>query len=102
MEASGLDPAFFAYRERDLGEVFPWAHINIGVTPSYLRNEWVKTLRQETTPDCHKTPCNVCGVQNQNADDCLNRLDLRLAQQGKPPKDRTGLRAPIELFSVGP
>ena len=37
---------------------------------------------------------------NQNADDCLNRLDLRLAQQGKPPKDRTGLRQPIELFSL--
>jgi radical SAM family uncharacterized protein len=101
MHDSGLDPAFFAYRERDLGEVFPWSHLNIGVSPSYLRNEWVKTLRQETTPDCHKQPCNVCGVQNQNAEDCLNRLDLRLAQQGKPPKDRTGLRQPIELFSVG-
>lgn len=101
MRDADLDPAFFAYRERDLGETFPWSHLNIGVTPSYLRGEWLKTLRQETTPDCHKTPCNVCGVQNQNADDCLNRLDLRLAAQGKPPKDRTGLRQPIELFSVG-
>jgi len=101
MEESDLDPAFFAYRERDLGEKFPWSHINIGVSESYLRNEWVKTLRQETTPDCHKQPCNVCGVQNMNADDCLNRLDVRLAAAGKPPKDRTGLRQPIELFTVG-
>lgn len=101
MEESGLDPAFFAYRERDPGEKFPWSHINIGVSESYLRNEWVKTLRQETTPDCHKQPCNVCGVQNMNAADCLDRLDLRLAAAGKPPKDRTGLRQPIELFTVG-
>jgi radical SAM superfamily enzyme YgiQ (UPF0313 family) len=101
MHAEGLDPAFFAYRERGLREVFPWAHINIGVTESYLRNEWMKTLRRETTADCHKQPCNVCGVQNQNAEDCLNRLDVRLAAAGKPPKDRTGLLRPIELFTVG-
>src|SRR5437763_5289232 len=91
MRESGLDPAFYAYRERGLREVFPWWHINIGVTESYLRNEWMKTLRGETSADCHKEPCNVCGVQNQNAEDCLKRLDLRLAQQGKPAKDRTGL-----------
>jgi hypothetical protein len=101
MEAENLDPAFFAYRERGLRERFPWSHISIGVSESYLRNEWQKTLRQETTPDCHKQPCNVCGVQNQNAEDCLNRLDLRLAAAGKPPKDRTGLLQPIELFTVG-
>ena len=99
MEAEGLDPAFYAYRERGLRETFPWAHINAGVTESYLRGEWLKTLRQQTTPDCHKQPCNVCGVQNQNADDCLDRFDLRLAQQGKPPQDRSQLRQPIELFS---
>ena len=80
--------------------MFPWSHINIGVTESYLRNEWMKTLRGETSADCHKEPCNVCGVQNQNAEDCLNRLDLRLARQGKPPKDRTGLIQPIEMFTL--
>jgi radical SAM family uncharacterized protein len=101
MWAESLDPAFYAYRERGLRETFPWSHINIGVTESYLRNEWMKTLRQETTPDCHKLPCNVCGVQNQNAEDCLERLDLRLAAAGKPPKDRAGLIRPIELFTVG-
>ena len=78
MEESGLDPAFYAYRERGLREAFPWSHINIGVSESYLRNEWMKTLRGETTADCHKQPCNVCGVQNQNADDCLNRFAIFL------------------------
>ncbi|MHB8376815.1 MAG: TIGR03960 family B12-binding radical SAM protein [Dehalococcoidia bacterium] len=100
LQESGLDPEFYAYRERGLREVFPWSHINIGVSESYLRSEWMKTLRGETTADCHKQPCNVCGVQNQNAEDCLNRFDLRLAQQGKPPKDRTGLIQPIEMFTL--
>ena len=99
MEESGLDPAFFAYRSPGLWEKFPWSHINIGVTESYLRGEWLKTLRHETTADCHKQPCNVCGVQSQNADDCLDRLDLRLESQGKPPVDRGDLRQPIELFA---
>jgi len=100
-EESGLDPESYAYREPGLRDAFPWSHINIGVTESYLRGEWMKTLRGEQTPDCHKQPCNVCGVQNQNAEDCLNRFDLRLAAQGKPPLDRGGLIKPIELFSLG-
>jgi radical SAM superfamily enzyme YgiQ (UPF0313 family) len=100
LDEAGLDAAFFAYREPGLWDPFPWSHINIGVTESYLRAEWMRTLKQQTTPDCHKQPCNVCGVQNQNADDCLDRLDLRLASKGKPPVDRTGLVRPIEMFTV--
>lgn len=100
MDAAGLDPAFFAYRSPGLWDPFPWSHINIGVTESYLRAEWLRTLKHEQTPDCHKQPCNVCGVQNQNAEDCLNRFDLRLAEKGKPPLDRTGLVKPIEMFSL--
>lgn len=99
MHESELEPSFFAHREPGLWETFPWAHIDIGVTESYLRGEWLKTLRGETTADCHKQPCNVCGVQNQNADDCLDRFDLRLAERGKPPQDRNQLKQPIELFS---
>ncbi len=39
-------------------------------------------------------------MQNQNAEDCLNRFDLRLAEKGKPPVERTGLVKPIEMFSL--
>jgi radical SAM family uncharacterized protein len=100
MRDSSLDPAFFAYRSPGLWDPFPWSHINIGVTESYLRAEWMRTLKHQQTPDCHKEPCNVCGVQNQNAEDCLNRFDLRLAAKGKPPQDRSGLIKPIEMFSL--
>jgi radical SAM family uncharacterized protein len=99
-EETGVDPEFYAYRQPDPWETMPWSHINIGVTDSYLRNEWLRTLKGETTPDCHKQPCNVCGVQSQNAEDCLNRLDLKLAQKGKPPQDRDGLIRPIEMFTI--
>jgi radical SAM family uncharacterized protein len=99
-DETGLDPAFYAYRPPDLWGKFPWSHINIGVTESYLRAEWLRTLKHETTPDCHKQPCNVCGVQNQNAEDCLSRLDLRLASKGKAPVAREGLIRPIEMFSL--
>jgi radical SAM family uncharacterized protein len=98
---AGLDASFFAYRSPGLRDTFPWSHISIGVTESYLRSEWLRTLKQERTPDCHKEPCNVCGVQNQNAEDCLNRFDLRLAAKGKPPMDRSGLVRPIEMFTIG-
>lgn len=99
-EETGVDPGFYAYRQPDAFGAFPWSHINIGVTESYLRAEWMRTLNAQTTPDCHKQPCNVCGVQNQNAEDCLNRLDLRLEAAGKPKKDREGLIRPIEMFSI--
>jgi radical SAM family uncharacterized protein len=101
LDEAGLSAGFFAYRSPGLFDPFPWSHINIGVTESYLRAEWMRTLKHQQTADCHKAPCNVCGVQNQNAEDCLNRFDLRLAAKGKPPQDRTGLIKPIDMFSLG-
>jgi radical SAM family uncharacterized protein len=96
LEESGLDPSFYAHREPDLFETFPWSHIDIGVTESYLRGEWLKTLRGQTTQDCapHKGPynCNVCGVQNAGADQCVaefqelaeHRRALKAASRGEP------------------
>ncbi len=76
LEESGLSPAFYAYRERGLFEVLPWSHIDVGVTDAYLRGEWLKAQRGETTSDCApgKGTCNVCGVQNLGAEACLARI----------------------------
>jgi radical SAM family uncharacterized protein len=93
MAEEGLDPAFYAYRERDLFETFPWSHVDIGVTAAYLRGEWQRTFREEPTGDCapHKGPCNVCGVQNLEAEQCLVKLDElvveRRAVKESPPAD---------------
>jgi len=66
----GLDVPRYAYRERDLWEALPWDHVDGGITKSYLRKEWHRTLNLVKTLDCHHGECNVCGVQNFGADQC--------------------------------
>ena len=58
----GLDPAFYATRERAKDEILPWDHIDSGVTKSFLWHEKEKSERAETTKDCRKG-CNGCGIQ---------------------------------------
>ena len=58
----GLDPAFYANRERAETEIFPWEHIDAGVTKEFLLREWHKALRAETTQDCRKG-CVNCGIR---------------------------------------
>ncbi len=60
----GLDPRFYANRKRNLGEVLPWDHIDIGVSSDFLVSEYHKMERGEETPDCRYGECNVCGLQN--------------------------------------
>jgi radical SAM family uncharacterized protein len=70
-----LDPSFYAHRERKPFEKFPWSHIDVGVSEAYLRGEWLKTAKGKATADCHKEPCNVCGVQRLEAEACLAKVD---------------------------
>ncbi len=57
----GIDPAFYANRERDYGEVFPWDHISCGVDKKFLIREAEKAKSGKTTPDC-RTVCSGCGA----------------------------------------
>ena len=61
-ETCGIDPAFYANRERGEKELLPWDFIDAGVTRTYLWREWQKALRAETTPDC-RLGCQGCGLQ---------------------------------------
>ena len=58
----GVDPAFYANRKREKGELLPWAFIDAGVTESYLWREHERAMRAETTPDCRKN-CQGCGLK---------------------------------------
>ena len=60
-EANGLDPAFYANRERGKDEVLPWAAISDGVKTSYLWKEKETAYRGEITPDC-RVKCTGCGA----------------------------------------
>ena len=58
----GLDPAFYANRERGLEEVLPWDHIDAGISKAFLKREYEKALRAEPTADC-RAGCQQCGLQ---------------------------------------
>ena len=58
----GIDPAFYANRERGKEEILPWDFLDCGVTKAFLWREKEKSDRAETTRDCRKG-CNGCGIQ---------------------------------------
>jgi radical SAM family uncharacterized protein len=60
-EQCNIDPEFYAYRRRDLDEILPWDHIDVGVTKAYLKSEYNKSLGAELTEDC-KGACTGCGI----------------------------------------
>lgn len=61
MEKNNLSIEFYANRERNYEEVFPWDHIDVGVTKKFLVRENEKATQDVVTPDCrHK--CNACGI----------------------------------------
>jgi radical SAM family uncharacterized protein len=70
---SGLDPAFYANRERALNETLPWQHIDIGVTPGFLKKEYQYMRQEKDTPDCRYGPCHACGLQQRHPD-CQQKL----------------------------
>ncbi|MDP2726752.1 MAG: B12-binding domain-containing radical SAM protein, partial [Dehalococcoidia bacterium] len=59
----GLEASFYAYRERSLEETMPWTHIDPGVSQAFLRREWKRSLRGQTTADCRTSSCSGCGFQ---------------------------------------
>jgi radical SAM family uncharacterized protein len=59
----GLNPYFYAYRERSLDEILPWSHIDCGVSIDFLKQEYERSKTGEETPDCRYSPCLGCGLQ---------------------------------------
>ena len=57
----GINPEFYAYRRRELDELLPWDHIDVGITKKFLRSEYKKSLKGELTRDC-RTACTGCGI----------------------------------------
>jgi radical SAM family uncharacterized protein len=62
-EESGLEPGFYALRQRPLDEILPWAHIDAGVTTAFLKREYHLAFDGKSTPDCRYGACNVCGLE---------------------------------------
>ena len=60
--AEGVDPAFYANRRREKGEILPWALIDAGVTEEFLWTEKQRADAAKTTADCRKG-CRGCGLK---------------------------------------
>ena len=58
---TGIDPDFYALRERPNDEILPWSMIDIGVHPEYLWREREQAYRSVITPDC-RVKCMGCGA----------------------------------------
>ena len=70
---AGLEPAFYARRERSLDELLPWAHIDAGVSSDFLKREYRRAKEGKLTPDCRYDSCNACGLERLSAD-CQQKL----------------------------
>lgn len=60
-EEADLDPMFYSHRERDVGEVFPWDHIDAAVHKKFLIEDYLMSIKGETRVDC-RDKCFACGI----------------------------------------
>lgn len=58
---AGVDPTFYAHRERCKDEVMPWDVVDVGVRKEHLWHEKEQCYRSELSPDCRKQ-CSACGA----------------------------------------
>jgi radical SAM family uncharacterized protein len=70
MEA-GLEPDFYARRERSVDEALPWGHIRTGVSDEFLKRELERAREGLATPDCRIDACNACGLEETET--CLKK-----------------------------
>ncbi len=61
---TGVDPAFYTTRKRELDEVLPWDIIDSFISKDFLKKEYEKALNETTTQDCRKG-CVGCGMNRK-------------------------------------
>ena len=57
----GIDPSFYANREREADEILPWDVIDVGVLKNHLWHERELCYQSTLSPDCRKQ-CSACGA----------------------------------------
>ena len=61
MDACGVDPMFYACRERGKDEFLPWDIVDMGVRRAHLWHEREQAYKAELSPDCRRQ-CTGCGA----------------------------------------
>ncbi len=70
-----INPDFYNFRERDLDEVFPWEHIDVGIHKKFLREDYLMSVKRETRVDC-RDKCFACGILPKFAKERSTTEDL--------------------------
>ncbi len=58
---AGVDPTFYAHRERAEDEVMPWDIVDVGVRRAHLWHEREQAYASQLSPDCRRQ-CSACGA----------------------------------------
>jgi len=80
---AGLTPGFYARRQRSLDEVMPWAHIDVGVTQAFLKQELERAMNGRLTTDCRYGNCNASGLERWQPS-CQQKLTLKHSSRHQP------------------
>lgn len=92
---SGLDPVFYAQRERGVEEILPWDHLSCGVEKAFLRQEYEKAMAGEFTPDCRWFGCSGCGVcDHKHIEPRLHQQETLEVRAAQPKTEQSGAHDP--------
>ncbi len=92
----GLDPEWYARRERKIDEVLPWEHISAGVTKEFLTLDYMNSLKGAVVDDCREH-CFSCGILGLFKHDRRNVPD---DAWGCPALGRGKQRQPVDVKPV--
>jgi radical SAM family uncharacterized protein len=92
----GLDPEWYARRERKIDEVLPWEHINAGVSKEFLTLDYMNSLKGAVVDDCREH-CFSCGILGLFKNDRRNVPD---DAWGCPALGRGKQRQPVDITPV--
>ncbi|MCD4718751.1 MAG: TIGR03960 family B12-binding radical SAM protein [Desulfobacula sp.] len=97
-EETGIDPLFYTTRQRNEEEALPWDHIDSGVLPQFLKEEFQKAKERSLTPDCRENDCTGCGVCDFKKIKPVLHDSLTDTPKTDPVKENTLKRLPDEAF----
>ncbi len=100
---TGVDPAFYASRERGEAEVFPWDHVDASLGKRFLWKEKTRSEQVKVTADCstaHCAGCNACDFK-----EVKNLLAVRESGEyvapPAPSAEATVAREPVQRIRIG-
>ncbi len=69
---ANVDPAFYANRKREFGEILPWSHLDYAISEEFLVNENKLAHNATTTKNCREK-CAACGASCYGEGVCFEK-----------------------------